>query len=362
MKVSIIAEAFGGIATYSKFLLQAINNYESIKTSAFWLFTPQDHQKEKIGRFLPYTGTFLNLSSSHQFKDPLMRLLKQDPSDVLHFQYDVSTFPSQRCFLELLSEIQEQTAKKVVITLHSIYVDPKSVRMSNDCLKLADAFIVHQENAKDFLKSKGLDSHKISVIPHGTAISDHIPSKMGFFKTESFKIAMVGFLKKSKAFEKAILSLSDKKGFEIIVAGMVKDPEVVQQITRLQQQSKSTLTFIPRFLTNQELTALIAEADCLILPYKQDYFSSSGVLHLSAGMKKIILVSSCLKFREFTKKIPLCEVKDGDFRKHIDFLRNSPELEAEVRKEIEFFAKETSWPIVAEKTVALYQNILFEKN
>ncbi|MHA2495786.1 MAG: glycosyltransferase [Candidatus Hodarchaeales archaeon] len=362
MKVTLVTEAFGGIATYSKLLLQAVNNIKRIKASALWLFTPQEYQDEKIEGYLPFAGTFLKLANSHQFKDPLIRKLKQDPSDIVHFQYDVSIFPSRKGFIELLEYIRKKTTKKVIITLHSIYVDLPSVRMNNDCLELVDAFLVHQENAKDFLVSKGLDHSKIFVIPHGTAIFRLPPEKKGFFKTEAFKIAMIGFLKKSKAFEKALSSLSDKKGLEIIVAGMVKEPEVVQQITRLQQQAKAIVTLIPQFLTDQELAALISEADCLIQPYEQEYFSSSGILHLSAGMNKIILVSSCPKFRELTQRIPFCEVKDKNYGKHIDTLRNSPGLAAKLRKEIKLFAHETSWPIVAEKTVALYQSVLSEKN
>ncbi len=360
LRILLITEAFGGIATYSEFLIQELNKIQRIKTRTIWLSNPQNYQKENIRKFIPQTRTVLNLPSSHNFKDPLMKIIRQDPSEIIHFQYDMSIFPSRNLFLKLLGEIRRQTSKKIVITLHSIYIDPPFIEMINDCLMFTDAYIVHQENAKNFLISKGMDPSKIFVIPHGSAIIKLIPNKMHFFKKNLFKIAMVGFLKKTKAFEETLSSLITKKDLEIIVAGMVKEHVVVRQIAQLQQKAKATLTIIPRFLTNQELIALIAGADCVILPYEQDYFSSSGILHFAAGMKKIVLVSSSPKFRELTKKIPFCNVKNGNYLKHIEVLQNSPKMMTQLSQKMASFARDTSWPIVTKKTIKLYQSVLIK--
>jgi glycosyltransferase involved in cell wall biosynthesis len=223
-----------------------------------------------------------------------------------------------------------------------------------------NTFIVHQENAKNFLISKGMDPSKIIIIQHGSPIIKPTSYKMHFFKRDTFKIAMVGFLKKTKAFGKVLSSLITKEDLEIIVAGMVKDYEVIRQIEQLKQKAKATLTVIPRFLTDQELIALMGSADCIILPYEQDYFSSSGILHLAAGMKKIVLVSSSPKFRELTKKIPFCNVKSGNYLKHIEVLQNSPEIVTQLRQKIASFARDTSWPIIAKKTFKLYKSVLID--
>jgi glycosyltransferase involved in cell wall biosynthesis len=358
LRILLITEAFGGIATYSEFLIQELNKNQRIKTRNIWFFNPQNYQIENIRKFIPHTRTVLNLPSSHNFKDPLMKIIRQDPSEIIHFQYDMSIFPSRNLFLKLLGEIRRQTSKKIVITLHSIYIDPPFIKMINDCLMFTDAYIVHQENAKNFLISKGMDPSKIFVIPHGSAIIKLIPNKMNFYKKNLFKIAMVGFLKKTKAFEEALSSIITKKDLEIIIAGMVKDKEVVRHITRLQLKAKATLTLIPRFLTDQELIALITEADCVILPYDQNYFSASGILHLAASLGKIVLVSSSPKFRELSEKIPFCNVKNGNYLKYIEVLQNSPEKVTQLSQKMTLFARDTSWPIVAEKTIKLYQNIL----
>lgn len=360
MKVVLITEAFGGIATYSEFLLRELNTIEGIEIRKIWLLYSHNYQEENIKKLIPLNRTILNVPCSNCFKDLLITIIRQDPSEIIHFQYDQSIFPSQNHFLELLREIQRQTSKKVIITLHSIYIDPLFIKMINDCQLLTDAYIVHQENAKNYLISKGVDPSKINIIPHGSAIIKPSSSKIHFFKKNLFKVAMMGFIKKTKAFEETLSSLITKDDLEIIVAGMVKEYEVERQIEQLKQKAKARLTIIPRFLTDHELVGLMEEADCIILPYKQDYFSSSGILHLAAGMKKIVLVSSSPKFRELTKKIPFCNVKNGNYLKHIEVLQNSPEIVNQLKEKMASFARNTSWPIVAKKTFRLYKSVLIE--
>lgn len=360
MKVVLITEAFGGIATYSEFLLRELNTIEEIDTREIWLLYTENYQEKKIENFIPQNRTILNVPCSNCFKDILLTIIRQDPSDIIHFQFDLSIFPSQNHFLELLTGMQRQTSKKVIITLHSVYIDSLFIKMINDCQMFTDAFIVHQENAKNFLVSKGMDPSKIIIIPHGSPIIKPTSYKMRFFKRDKFKIAMVGFLKKTKSFGKALSSLITKEDLEIIVAGMVKDYEVIRQIEQLKQKAKATLTILPRFLTDQELNALMGGADCIILPYEQDYFSSSGILHLAAGMKKIVLVSSSPKFRELTEKIPFSNVKNGNYLKHIEVLLNSPEIVTQLRRKMASFARDTSWPIIAKKTFELYKSVLID--
>ena len=358
LKIMVITEAFGGIATYTDYLVQELHRIKLIKTRIIHLFTPQNDQKENTRKFIPETRKVLDLPTSYNFKDPLMKMIGTDPSELIHFQHSMSIYPSWDYFLKLIRDTRRQTSKKIVITIHSLHTDPPSIKMINDCLKFSNACIVHQENAKNFLVSKGMEPSKIFVIPHGSTIIEPASDKMHFFKTNLFKIAMVGFLTKTKAFDQALSSIITKSDLEIIVAGMVKDNEVLRQIKLLQQKAKATLTIIPRFLTDRELFALIAGADCVILPYEQDYFSSSGILHLAVGMKKIVLVSSSPKFRELAKEIPFCNVKNGNYLKHIEVLQNSPEIVIQLKEKMASFARNTSWPIVAKKTFSLYRSVL----
>lgn len=352
-----VSEAFGGIADYTSFLLKALNKNSLVKTHVIWLSNPQNCQEEKVSRTPPIDETILNLVTPSKFKDPLIEIIPQFPSKIIHFQYDASFFPSHHHFLELLANVNSQTTRIIVITLHSVKIDTSSIQMLKEGAKLVNTFIVHQENAKAFLLSKGIDPRKIVVIPHGTPIIHPFPKKIGFFKTDSFKIALVGFLKASKGYHRALSSIIRKPNLEIIVAGMIKDPTVFQRIKFLQRKANAMLTLIPRYLTTSELLALIEEADCIILPYEQEYFSSSGILHLAASLHKPLLVSSSPKFKELTCKIPFCEVADGNYLRHIQTIQK-PQVADQMSKEIATFAKETSWIVVAKKTFELYQKLL----
>ncbi|MFW9853927.1 MAG: glycosyltransferase [Candidatus Thorarchaeota archaeon] len=358
MRILLISEAFGGIATYSEQLTREFNKTQGIETTTVWLFNHQKDQGENIRKLIPQARTILSLRSPKKFKDPLMQVISQDSSDIIHFQHDISIFPSRDNFLALLREIRSQTRKKTVITLHSVYTEPSFLELLRDVLLLSDAYIVHQENAKDFLLSKGMDPEKIFVIPHGSTRTESKPKRMCFFEGKSFKIAMVGFLKKTKGFEEALSSIITKKDLEIVIAGMIKDIELVRHITELRGKANATMTIIPRFLTDQELIALITEADCIILPYNQNYFSASGILHLAIGLGKIVLVSSSPKFKELTERIPFCNVKNGNYLKHIEVLQTSPEMKNQLSQKLALFAKDTSWSLVARKTIRLYQKVL----
>ena len=354
--VTVISEAFGGISSYTQYLLNELNSDNLIKTNAIWLHNSQIKLEGNILQTFIQNGTILNLSSPNQFYHPLRRALLESSSDIIHFQYDTSFFPSHDTFLRLLAEFSSKCERKIVVTLHSVNIDSHSIQFLKNAAELVDRYIVHQSNAKTFLISEGVDSTKIVVIPHGTPVIKSLPKEMGFFKTDLFKIALTGFLKTIKAFDKALSSIINSKDLEIILAGMVKDTEAIRLINNLRRNGEAPFTLILRFLHPPELFALIAAADCIILPYQQDYYSSSGILHLAASLHKPVLVSSSPKFKEITSRIPLCEVTDLNYLKAIQTIRDTAVINR-ITKKMAQFAKETSWPAIAEKTIELYKEL-----
>ena len=70
MNIILITEAFGGIATYTEFLVQELHKIKVMKTRIIHLLNPQYYQKEKIKKFIPQTRKVLDLPSSYDFKDP----------------------------------------------------------------------------------------------------------------------------------------------------------------------------------------------------------------------------------------------------------------------------------------------------
>ncbi|MHA2362706.1 MAG: glycosyltransferase [Candidatus Hodarchaeales archaeon] len=358
LKVCFISEAFGGIADYTKFLICELKENYPISTSAIWLSLPSSNQENNLDEFVSHHGNILRLSSPEEFKEPLINLILQETCHIIHFQFELSFFPLCNDFIDLLAKIREKTSKNVIITFHSIYFDPYFNQFIRSCTELVDAIILHQENAQGYLLSLGLDPDKLFVIPHGTPFISSDIQKISLFKTKLFKIAMVGFIKKNKSFNKALLSISSEKDFEIVIAGMIKELDILQDLLSIKEKALATINLIPRYLSYQELIALISEADCLILPYEQDYFSSSGILHLITALQKPVLVSSSPKFKELTNVNPFCEVNDNDYLTPIRALQN-PEILRKIKKVMKFFSEKTSWRFVAKRTFTLYNKIIY---
>lgn len=329
--VVIVAEAFGGIRTYAERLLGALRDAGGVRTSVVWVDAGT-------------TG--------------LAAALRRAPADLVHVQYDLGLLPSDTGLWDLLCDVRVQTSRCVVVTLHSVYPDAGFVRRLHDCRLLVDRFVVHQDNARDFLVQQGIPAAQVHVVPHGTTLSGPPPPGRRFFGSERFRIAAAGFLRRSKGIPQTIAALVGRQDLEIVVAGMVCDPAVRLEIERLQAAARCPVTLIPRFLEEEELGALVAEADCVLEPYDHPYFASSGILHLAAGAGTPVLTSSSPKFQELARRIPFCEVWDGDYGARIDRLRQDPALVRGIRAELLRFAADTSWAIVAGRTRDLYEHTL----
>ncbi|OLS26698.1 MAG: hypothetical protein HeimC3_08000 [Candidatus Heimdallarchaeota archaeon LC_3] len=355
--VCFISEAVGGISVYTDYLMKALANNFSITPFGIWLTSSPDEIVPKIENFPSFRKFILEIPSLDQSKDKLINFIENLPCQIVHIQWERSFFPSNEIFLDFLIHINKSTSKKIIVTFHSIYLDPIFIKMVRKCAEFIDTIIVHQENAKYFLVSHGLDPKKIITIPHGTPSINSAPKKNRFFKTNLFKILMVGILKKNKGFDKALSSLKSDKTLEIIVSGWLRDQnesEFVQELCSIQDKSSATISILPQYLKLEDLIALITEADCIVLPYEQDYYSSSGILHLVASLHKPMLVSASPKFKELVEIAPFSMVDDNNYLTHIKELQGV-QFKMEFTKKIIKFAEKTSWNVTARKTYNLYQ-------
>jgi glycosyltransferase involved in cell wall biosynthesis len=358
--VCFISEAFGGISVYTDYLMKALEKKFSITPVGVWLSSSSKEIVPKIEKTISFQEFISEIPNVDHLKDKLINLIKNIPSQLIHIQYEKSFFPSDELFLEFLINIHKSTTKKIIVTFHSIYIDPFFIQMFRKWAEFIDTIVVHQENAKHFLISQGLDPEKIITIPHGTPSQNIVQKKNRFFKTNLFKILMVGILKKTKGFDKALRSLISDKTLEIIVSGWFRDlneSEFIQELYSIQDKSSATLSIIPQYLKHEELIDLITEADCVVLPYEQDYFSSSGILHLVAGLHKPMFVSTSPKFNELVKIAPFCKVEDSNYLTQIQELQYMQNKE-KITKKIITFAESTSWDVIAKKTYELYHSMV----
>jgi hypothetical protein len=300
---------------------------------------------------------FVSINSYDQIRDVLGNKILQSTANIVHIQHEFNIFRSNQYYIELLKRLKRYSKKIILMTLHSVFTDHGRIRFYQKCSKLCDCLIVHQENAKQFLVDIGIFPHKIAVIPHGTPKIHNINYARRFFKSHKIKIIFSGFITETKSYEKALLNLISFPGFEIIVAGMAKDKEVIKRLLALKYKSQANLRIIPRFLEEKEQQSMINEADYLILPYDQNYYSASGMLHLGVGLNTITLVSSSPKFTELIERVPECEVVDGDYKQTILNIEKQ-KMQEEILDMLVEFAEETSWVRVAKMTSNLYDYLI----
>ncbi|MHA2029902.1 MAG: glycosyltransferase [Candidatus Kariarchaeaceae archaeon] len=356
IKICHITEAFGGIATYTNFLsdnLQRINyNVETLSINYDQEFCDLIKQESTSkGK------NIISIKSYPQIRDILINKIIASNADIIHFQHEFNIFRSNRHFLELLDLINNYTKKIVLITLHSVFTDCERIQFYEKCSKMCDSIIVHQENAKQFLVNYDINPNKIVVIPHGTPDITQHDSSLRFFKSNKIKIIFSGFITETKSFDKALASLISYPGFEIIVAGMVRNEESLAKIRKLKNKSRADLRIIPRFLRAEELVSMIREANYMILPYDQSYYSSSGMLHLGVGLNTITLVSSSPKFKELTERVPECEVRGGNYKQAILNIERQ-NLRDSILSKLFDFAEGTSWDKTVKMTGKIYDFLL----
>ncbi len=353
IEVCLITETFGGIATYTNYLSENLQMKEKYDVDTLTINYNYERQYKTDHVITSNTNHMISIKSYEQIANVIGNAVINSTDDIIHFQHEFNIFRSNRYFLELLANIKNNSNKKIILTLHSVFTDAKRIRFFRNCSELIDRFIVHQENAKQFLTDIGVNRNKIIVIPHGTPKLNKNHNSSGFFKSDKIKIIFSGFLTETKSIEQALLSLISCPKFEIIVAGMVKDEGVLRRIKTLKEKSKAILRIIPRFLSKEEHQTVIKDADYLILPYNQNYYSASGMLHLGISLGTITLVSSSPKFEELVKRVPECEVKDGNYKQTILDIEQLNIQKEILKKELKF-AEETSWVKVAKMTGKVY--------
>ncbi|MHA2168471.1 MAG: glycosyltransferase [Candidatus Kariarchaeaceae archaeon] len=361
IKICFITETYGGIARYTDHLSENLRQSIDYDVKILSINYDQDFsdliQHEKSSNSLKY----IPIKSHEQIRDVLGNKILKSTSDIIHIQHEFNIFRSNHYFLELLENINYYSEKIIIVTLHSVYTDRKRIQFYQKCSKLCDLIVVHQENAKIFLLNNGIYQDKIAVIPHGTPEITRFKYPCGFFMSQKIKIIFSGFITKTKSYCEALLSLISYEGFEIIVAGMVKDEEVRKRLFALKNQSKADLHIIPRFLEEEELVSMIYEANYLILPYNQSYYSTSGMLHLGISLNTITLVSSSPKFSELVERVPECEVPDGNYKEAINNIENLKMQESILDKLAEF-AEETSWDKIAKMTSYTFDFLIKRSN
>ncbi len=230
----------------------------------------------------------------------LVRRARQEPCDVVHFQWSVVPFMDLRAIARL------RVAAPVILTVHDLVpFNGKQVsRFQRDgfetVVRGVDHVIVHTPEARSALVSGGVNPLRVSVVPHGM-----LPLGAAGARDEKrgarWRIVLFGKIQSYKGVDvlveaAGLLPKDVRKRIEIVVAGepMIPMDDVIARASALGLDT--VVRFETRRFSDGEMAALLTSADCFIFPYRA--IEASGVLHLVAGLGKWIIASRLGVFRD----------------------------------------------------------------
>ncbi len=240
---------------------------------------------------------------------------------------------------------------KVIITWHTVS------RNMDDTIKKFEsnydvvAHIVHSECARHDL----VTSKDVWTVPHGS-MSIQEMKKEDARRLLGININMpigfvFGFQSEDKNYER-LADAAKKTGIHIIISGAPH-----HLINSVPLENNRNVTFINRFLTEDEVNLYSLASDMLLFDYAaKDHFSVSGALHRIIGAGRPIVCSDIRHFSDIRHNENCLKFKNqSNLEKCIKrALDNSERLGIAARK----YAEKTSWDKIAKKHVEIYKKYI----
>lgn len=373
--VYVLPYLWGGLQHYTAELANAVSKYANVT-----VITPINFQNNyfcKDVRIIevlkplnfsvqkPIASlSFRNIINSISFKS--LKMLNELEPDIIHLT-TVMIFPLS--FFIFLYRLDKKFP--IVFTKHGIFSNVgfgimkifETVSNLSEGLVKFEKIIVHGQHDKNILIKNGLPSKKIEVIPHGAysffeKYGEKIP-------TEKNCILFFGYIKKYKGLEYLIKAVP-------IIAKQVPDLKVIiagegdfSQYNKL-IVDKSRFEIHNKFIPTEKVSELFQRAEIVVLPYSQ-MSGQSGILHIAYIFKKPVVVTNIGDIVEVVENgktgylVPPKDVKA--LATAIIKLLNDDDLKKVMGEDAYKKAREElSWDIIAKKTIALYKEIIKEKN
>ena len=217
-------------------------------------------------------------------------------ADVVHFQWltapvlDVALLPR----------------RPLVLTAHDLLPReprPGQLAAQRRLLERVDAVIVHSEYGRgQLVNSLGLDGARVNVIRHGAfahaasaeraPLPPELPADTGAGGRPV--VLFAGLLRPYKGLDTLLRAWRRVTGAELWIAG-----RPMMDLAPLRALDGDGVRWVPRFVSDGELAALLARADVVVLPYaRTERFDQSGVLATALAFGKAVVVTDVGGFSE----------------------------------------------------------------
>jgi glycosyltransferase involved in cell wall biosynthesis len=274
-------------------------------------------------------------------------------ADVVHFQW----LTVQPLDVHLLPPVHP-----LVITAHDVLPReprPGQLAAQRRLYERVDAVVVHSHTGAGRLRALGVPDERVHVIPHGafthlTALpSAPLPAPLAAF--EGPVVLFFGLLRRFKGLDVLLEAWRDIAGAELWIVGMPR-----MELEALRALAPASVRFVPRFVTDEELTALFRRADVAVVPYRQA--DQSGVLFTALAFATPLVASDVGGFGEVAATGAAEVVAPGDAAALHDALARllaDPDRRDRMAAAARAAAETTySWDAIAKRTLALYEDLL----
>ncbi|HMB55431.1 MAG TPA: glycosyltransferase family 4 protein [Thermoanaerobaculia bacterium] len=288
----------------------------------------------------------------------MLRFRRRADADVIHYQW--LSVPALDSYLLPPTHPRVMTAHYVLPPRPS----RRQLFSARRAFGAMDAVVAHSEHGAGRLREiVGLDPERVRVIPHGafdylTRLPEEKPLPPELEGAEGPVILFFGLLRPYKGVDTLLEAFRQVKGAELWIAG---NPRMdIEPLRRLAAEAPGRVRFVPRFITDAEIPAIMRRADVLVLPYRDA--EQSGVLYAGLAFGKPMVLTAVGGFPEVAAEGAARLVPP----------ENPPDLAAELtdlvidesaRRELAEAAARAaagpySWDTVAQQTLTLYSELL----
>jgi len=217
----------------------------------------------------------------------MRRLRTEIAGDVTHYQW--LTVPALDRHLISPKRPRVMTAHYVIAPDPS----PRQVKSARKVFESMDAVIVHSSTgARRMNEIVGLPEDRIRVIPHGsfdylTELPEEKPLPPELEGAQGPVILFFGLMRPYKGIDVLLEAFAGIEGAELWIVG---NPRMdIGPLRAMADRIPGTVRWLPRFVHDDEIPAIMRRADLLVMPYRDG--EQSGVLYTGLAFEKPMIVS-----------------------------------------------------------------------
>jgi glycosyltransferase involved in cell wall biosynthesis len=321
------------------------------------------------------------------YRDAVQDAISGAHSEIVHFQYAPDLFGEDERLPSLVARLARE-GRRPLVTLHTVYGArlwrtlarrPTTQSFHRALAEHAQLVVHHSQGMETELLRQGISGNRISVIPHGTTISDVAPpevarERLGLPK-DAFLFTFFGFIHRLKNVHTAVdgflRAASAMPRARLLVVGMPWGDRwynhlyvgAIRARVALARE-RDRVEIRDQYVAPERVSDVYAASDVILLPHRQSYGSASGVFHQAVGFRRPVLAARGPKFveaRALFRDLDDLTVPPASARAWARSMRRVYEderLRDAARSAVADFATKTSWPNVARQHRELYQRLL----